>query len=182
MEEKDTMNRALVSYLILLFLFPTLFETIHREIFVSGLKQEKEEEDQTSQTNQTFPCKPTPSTGLGPFYEPNAPERTSVGEGHILSGIVRSSVDCSPIEGARIEIWLAGPDGKYSDEYRATMYSKKSGEYKFESHFPPPYSGRPSHIHVKVEAKGYKPLITQFYPMKGEMDSKFNLVLVPMGQ
>lgn len=130
--------------------------------------------------DQSLPCKPTPSTGTGPFYEPNAPERMSVGKGHTLSGVVRSSVDCSPIEGSRIELWLAGPDGKYSNDYRATVYSVKSGEYKFESHFPPPYSGRPSHIHVKVEAKGYQPLITQFYPVEGQADSKFDLVLIPM--
>lgn len=178
------MNQLLLSYSIVYVLSVAFlgFKSGHaKTVIQESMRTEAEEGPQTSPPNQPSPCKPTPSDGLGPFYEPNAPERMSVGEGHVLSGVVRSSADCSPLEGARIEFWLAGPDGKYSNDYRATMFSKKSGEYRFESHFPPPYSGRPSHIHIKVEAKGYQPLITQFYPVKGQFDSKFDLVLVPIG-
>lgn len=177
------MNRSVMPYSILCFLalFLVGFGNFPKEIFLlEPTRAEAEEGTPSSQTDQTPPCEPTPSAGLGPFYEPNAPERVTVGKGHVLSGVVRSSNDCSPIEGARIELWLAGPDGKYNDNYRATMFSKKTGEYRFESHFPPPYSGRPSHIHMKVEAKGYRPLITQFYPVQGQFDSKFDLVLIPV--
>lgn len=51
--------------------------------------------------------------------------------------------------------------------------------YKFESNFPPPYSGRPSHIHMKITVKGYRTLITQYYPVKGQTGGEFNLVLIP---
>ena len=124
-------------------------------------------------------CKPTPQDSLGPFYKADAPVRSSVGKGYVLSGSVKSSKDCSPIEGARVELWLAGPDGKYSDEYRATVLSEKSGAYRFESHFPPGYSGRPPHIHMRVTKDGFKLLVTQHYPVKGQTQGTFDLVLAP---
>jgi len=52
-------------------------------------------------------CEPTRPDARGPFYKANAPERSKVGEGYVLSGAARSS-DCSPIAGALIEFWLAG--------------------------------------------------------------------------
>ncbi|NIQ38148.1 MAG: intradiol ring-cleavage dioxygenase [Proteobacteria bacterium] len=124
-------------------------------------------------------CQPTPPDSLGPFYKPNAPVRSSVGKGYLLRGVVRSSPDCSPIAGARVEFWLTGPDGRYYDEHRATLFSDESGRYQFESNFPPHYAGRPSHIHIRVSAPGYRTLATQHYPVKGETEKSFDLVLIP---
>jgi protocatechuate 3,4-dioxygenase beta subunit len=124
-------------------------------------------------------CEPTPRDYEGPFYKPNAPLRASVGQGYRLTGTVKSSEDCSPIEGARIEFWLAGPNGRYDDDHRATLFSEKMGSYLFESNFPPPYGGRPSHIHLRVSAKGYKTLVTQYYPAAGHTKAIFDLVLMP---
>jgi len=124
-------------------------------------------------------CKPTPADQLGPFYKLNAPMRTSVGQGYVLSGAVKSSKDCAPIEGARIEFWLAASNGKYDDDHRATVSSDKSGSYQFESNSPPGYSGRPPHIHIRVSASGYKTLVTQHYPVAGQTTATFDLVLVP---
>jgi protocatechuate 3,4-dioxygenase beta subunit len=124
-------------------------------------------------------CTPTPSDALGPFYKPNAPVRSSVGKGYLLSGTVRSARDCSPIEGASVEFWLAGYDGQYDDRYRATIVSTASGTYRFESHFPPPYYGRPPHIHIRVVAAGYRTLVTQHYLAEGKAEATLDLVLVP---
>jgi protocatechuate 3,4-dioxygenase beta subunit len=124
-------------------------------------------------------CKPTRPDALGPFYKPDAPVRSSVGKGYELSGVVKSSEDCSPVEGAKMEFWLAGPAGDYSDDFRATLSSGRAGSYSFESHVPPPYSGRPPHIHIRVSAKGYKTLVTQHYPEKGKNRAVFDIVLVP---
>lgn len=124
-------------------------------------------------------CEPTPSDALGPFYKPNAPVRSSVGKGYLLSGTVRSAKDCSAVEGATLEFWLAGPDGRYGDRYRARIYSTGSGTYRFESHFPPAYFGRPPHIHIRVVASGYRTLVTQHYPEQGKKEATFDLVLVP---
>jgi len=124
-------------------------------------------------------CKPTPPDMLGPFYKPGAPVRSSVGKGYLLKGAVRSSKDCAPVAGARIEFWLAGPGGEYDDEHRATVIADASGAYRFESNFPPPYSGRPPHIHIKASAPGFRTLVTQHYPQKGAKEGSFDLVLVP---
>lgn len=124
-------------------------------------------------------CTPTEADALGPFYKPDAPERSSVGKGYVLTGVVISSADCSPIKQARIEFWLAGPGGQYDDDHRATMFSDKSGGYRFESNFPPPYYGRPPHVHLRVSASGYQTLVTQHYPAQGRSQGTFDLVLLP---
>lgn len=124
-------------------------------------------------------CTPTRADGEGPFYEPNAPERTSVGQGHMLRGVVRRASDCQPLPGAKIEFWQVGPDAQYDDAHRATLFSNSSGEYTFESNFPPGYSGRPPHIHLKVSVEGYRTFTTQFYPQAGQAEATFDLVLVP---
>lgn len=133
----------------------------------------------SDERNRAISCAPTKPDMLGPFYEPGAPVRTDVGDGYQLVGTVRSAKNCSPIEGARVELWLAGPDGKYDDAHRATVVSKESGQYKLESNFPPSYQNRPSHIHVRVTAEGHKTLVTQHYPNAGERNGTFDLVLVP---
>ncbi len=176
------MNRLSVSYLVLCFLFLTFpgFGSTNVETLKLGPKQaQAEDSTKHTQTTHDGSCKPTRPDMLGPFYVPNAPERTSVGKGHILSGVVRSSTDCSHIAGTRIEFWLVGPHGRYDYDHRATLFSDKMGAYKFESNFPPSYAGRPSHIHIKVTVKGYRTLITQYYPAKGQTEGKFDLVLIP---
>lgn len=122
-------------------------------------------------------CAPTQMDALGPFYTPGAPIRDKVGEGYVLTGVVRSAQDCSPIPGAQIDVWMAGPDGVYRDDYRAVLFSAADGSYRFESHFPPPYTGRPPHIHLLVNAPGFATLVTQHYPRLGESQAAFNLVL-----
>jgi len=124
-------------------------------------------------------CTPTEPDMLGPFYKPNAPARSTVGTGYALKGVVRSSVDCSPLPGAVLEFWLAGPEGVYDDAHRATITADQSGAYQFESNVPVPYYGRPPHIHLRVSAKGFKTLVTQHYPEKDAKGAIFDIVLIP---
>jgi catechol 1,2-dioxygenase len=123
-------------------------------------------------------CKPTQPDMLGPFYEPGAPVRTSVGSGYVLSGAVLAAAECKPIPNARIEFWLANPRGDYDDAHRATVFSGERGRYRFESNVPVSYGGRPPHIHVRVRASGYEELVTQHYPERGQRKANFDLVLV----
>jgi catechol 1,2-dioxygenase len=123
-------------------------------------------------------CKPTQPDMLGPFYEPGAPVRTSVGSGYVLSGAVLAADDCKPIRNARIEFWLANPKGEYDDAHRATVFAGERGGYRFESNVPVSYSGRPPHIHVRVTAPGFEELVTQHYPEPGQVKANFDLVLV----
>jgi protocatechuate 3,4-dioxygenase beta subunit len=123
-------------------------------------------------------CPPTPPDALGPFYVPNAPVRSRVGSGYVLRGVVRSSSDCRPIPGARVELWLTGRDG-YDEEHRATLVADEAGRYVFETDRPGPYERRPPHIHVRVAHPGYRTLVTQHYPVDGQAEGTFELVLVP---
>ena len=126
-----------------------------------------------------YQCRPTPPDSLGPFYKPGAPQRQSVGNGYWLRGFVRSAQSCLPIPGARIELWMAGPDGDYTDDFRATVLAEQDGAYRFQSHYPKDYFGRPPHIHIRVSAEGFQPLITQHYPPPGAEKGDFDLVLLP---
>jgi protocatechuate 3,4-dioxygenase beta subunit len=74
---------------------------------------------------------------------------------------------------------MAGPDGEYRDEYRATFFADENGAYSFQSHFPPPYAGRPSHHHLLVTVPGYQTLVTQHYPQEGKNQATFDLILIP---
>jgi protocatechuate 3,4-dioxygenase beta subunit len=102
-----------------------------------------------------------------------------VGKGYVLQGTVRSSKDCRPVPEAKIELWLAGPGGEYDDAHRATIITDALAAYQFESNLPPPYYGRPPHIHLRVSAKGFKTLVTQHYPAGGTVSAVFDIVLVP---
>src|SRR5215204_2560957 len=86
-------------------------------------------------------CKPTQPDMLGPFYEPGAPVRTSVGRGYSLSGTVLGAAECKPIPNARIEFWLANPRGEYDNAHRVTVFAGERGEYRLESNVPVSYGG-----------------------------------------
>ncbi len=139
---------------------------------------------QTALSRSTTPGtkgEPTPADYLGPFYTANAPVRSSVGQGYQLKGMVMSSANCTPIGKAVIELWLTGPDGTYDDDHRATIFSNDSEQYRFESNFPPGYSGRPPHIHIRISAEGFQTLATQHYPTHGQTTGEFDIFLVPIG-
>jgi len=125
-------------------------------------------------------CPPTRFDEIGPFYRPGAPERLLIGKGYILKGTVRAVKGCAPLPGARIEIWQVGPSGQYDDAHRTTLHADASGGYRLETDFPPPYVGRPPHIHLLIDAPGYDRLITQHYPKPGRTEAVFDLVLEPL--
>ncbi len=161
---------AVIFFLVLCLFFSALYSNF---ILAENLSM-------TAQVKKyKIGCRPTQPDALGPFYKPNAPLRNSVGTGYKLSGMVISSNDCTPIPAARIELWMAGPDGDYKDIYRATVVSNEAGEYYFESHLPPSYLRRPPHIHMRVSADGHRTLVTQHYPKDRAKRGAFDLVLIP---
>src|SRR5574341_2341975 len=109
-------------------------------------------------------CRPTASDSEGPFYTPSAPERSSIGRGLVVTGVVRTAGSCAPIPRARIEWWQANPQGQYDDTHRASQAADQEGKYRFETSVPGIYPGRPLHLHVKVSAPGHRSLTTQLYP------------------
>jgi protocatechuate 3,4-dioxygenase beta subunit len=123
-------------------------------------------------------CPPTAPDAEGPFYKPGAPRRDATGKGLVVSGAVRSAGSCAPLSGARVEWWQANPGGRYEDTHRGHLLSNGDGAYRLDTDFPPPYAGRPSHIHFKVSAPGHRTLTTQLYPRAGQTRIMFDLVLV----
>ena len=74
---------------------------------------------------------------------------------------------------------MAGPDGEYGDEWRATFFSGNDGSYQLISNVPPPYTGRPPHHHLRVTADGFQELVTQHYPVDGSTAATADLVIQP---
>jgi catechol 1,2-dioxygenase len=101
------------------------------------------------------------------------------------------SPDGKPVTDALVDVWHSTNDGIYSffnpavpDEYllRARIPAERNGTVGFESIMPVPYeipkdgptgylmndvlgrhSWRPAHLHFKITADGFRPLITQLY-------------------
>jgi len=82
-----------------------------------------------------------------------------------ITGTVRSA-DCKPVAHASLDVWHADEKGEYDGagyRYRGIVLTDALGRYRLETILPPPYSGRPRHIHVKVQAPGRRILTTQLY-------------------
>jgi hydroxyquinol 1,2-dioxygenase len=125
----------------------------------------------------------SPDVGLGGDVARGAP-----GEPCWVSGTV-TGTDGTPIAGARIEVWEADADGRYDVQYgdervtgRGHLHTDESGGYRFWAVTPTPYpipddgpvgaflraTGRSpmraSHLHLMVEADGYRTLVTHVFP------------------
>jgi protocatechuate 3,4-dioxygenase beta subunit len=122
-------------------------------------------------------CAATPGEAGDSSYRANAPVRSQVGTGFMLTGIVRSSIDCSVITRAHVEFWLAGPNG-YDEAHRGTVITDGTGRYRFESNFPGGGGWRP-HIHLRIAVPGFRTLVTVYFPRAGSAAGTFDLVLEP---
>jgi len=123
-------------------------------------------------------CPPTRPDMLGPFYEPNSPERSVTGRGLVITGRVASAKGCAPLPGAQLARWSANPRGDYDAEHRGAQRADGTGRYRYETDLPGRYPGRPLHLHVRVTAPGHKPLVTQLYPRPGQAVMEVELVLL----
>jgi protocatechuate 3,4-dioxygenase beta subunit len=126
-----------------------------------------------------FRCAPTPEDGFGPFGRGMPPLRARIGSGHVLTGVVLSALDCRPIRGARVELWQANRNGRYTRATSATVVTDRLGSFRFEGPYPPSYEGREPHIHMRIIAAGHKPLLARYVPAKGARSGRVRLVLEP---
>jgi len=123
---------------------------------------------------------------LGPFFRKDAPERndlTYLGNDSEMELKVRGRIfgtDCEkPLANIEIDIWHCDHKRDYdmtSDLYRcrAKLFTNHEGEYWFKTFVPPPYQGRPKHIHYLVhETETHQELVTQLY-FKGDKKIKKN--------
>jgi protocatechuate 3,4-dioxygenase beta subunit len=104
----------------------------------------------------------------GPFYIDPKLVRSDITEGKAgLPMQLRLQVvnaDCSPVAGARVDVWHCDADGVYSGVQnlggaadtsgqtylRGTQTSDATGSVAFQTIFPGWYSGRTTHVHYKV--------------------------------
>lgn len=117
-------------------------------------------------------CAPTLDDGVSPSYRPDAPIRSAVGRGHILTGVVRSSRGCLPIAGARLELWPEEGQRDHPDASRATLFTDRDGRYRFEC-------DPPEHIHMRISAPGYRTIGVNSYHPDGQTTGSLDLVLAP---
>ena len=110
---------------------------------------------------------------LSPSYRPGAPVREVVGQGHVLTGTVRSSRDCAPVAGARVELWPEIAGQGHPDGQRATVVTGADGGYRFQS-------DPPEHIHMLVSAEGFEPLASNRYHPEGRAAGRFDVLLTPV--
>ena len=124
-------------------------------------------------------CPPTLDDGAGPFGRGAPPRRSKIGTGHVLTGTVLSSVDCSPIGAARVHLWQANRRYEYLRSGSATVVTDRNGRFRLEG--PPPVSvdGRPAHIHIRVVAAEHELLFTRYVRRPGATRGSVRLVLVP---
>src|SRR5207244_9597640 len=99
-------------------------------------------------------CPPTRPDMLGPFYEPNSPERPVTGRGLVITGRVASAKGCAPLSGAQLEWWSANPRGDYDAEHRGAPRADGTGRYRYQPDLPGRYPGRRLHLPVPVTAPG----------------------------
>jgi protocatechuate 3,4-dioxygenase beta subunit len=142
-------------------------------------------DDAPAQTVALVPsCILTPQAIEGPYYFDAKMQRTDITEGHPgaplrLRFVVMEASSCRPIAGARVDVWHAGADGRYSgytgqgDDHtidttganfmRGTQLADSRGEARFKTVYPGWYEGRTAHIHFKVFTERKNVLTGQMY-------------------
>jgi len=121
---------------------------------------------------------------LGPFFRPHAPFRNQISALRQMDEVPIKVIgkligaDCqTPLADTVIDIWHCDYNKNYdmdSTDYtcRGKIKTNASGEYFFNTYIPPPYGGRPKHIHYLIdEVEGFQSLATQLY-FKGDKKIK----------
>src|SRR5919199_2773109 len=135
----------------------------------------------STSTNKTCTLTPsliesegTPQQIEGPYFVDNMPNRSDIrsdpSDGSVQKGIplhlvihvysVNKNGSCSPLKGAKVDIWHANSQGIYSDIADQGTIGKKflrgyqmtdnNGTVRFTTIYPGWYQGRAIHIHDKV--------------------------------
>jgi protocatechuate 3,4-dioxygenase beta subunit len=129
-------------------------------------------------------CTLTPASVPGPFYFDPKLQRADITEGHPgapvrLRFIVMDAANCTPISGARVDVWQTRADGYYSGYrgqgdrrnvdtsgstfMRGTQIGDALGEATFRSIYPGWYPGRTVHVHFKIILDDRDMLTGQMY-------------------
>jgi protocatechuate 3,4-dioxygenase beta subunit len=125
-------------------------------------------------------CVVTPTATEGPFFIDDAFNRSDLTTGTRAPAVVKGmplalnvsvqrvrGTDCSPLVGARVDLWHSDADGVYSalagegtpDEsyLRGYQVTDSKGAAHFTTIYPGWYRGRTPHIHYKVRGEPLRP-------------------------
>lgn len=128
-------------------------------------------------------CVLTPEAIEGPFYFDPALVRSDIAEGLpgaplTLTFALVDAATCAPLAGARLDIWHADADGRYSGYgnqgdarkstrnatfLRGTQFTDGQGVARFRTVYPGWYPGRTPHVHLKAILDDREMLTTQVY-------------------
>lgn len=129
-------------------------------------------------------CLVTPRSIEGPFYLDPRLVRADIDEGRPGARLrmrlrVIEAGPCTPIPGARVDVWHADAQGLYSGYegqgdrgrvstvgetfLRGTQFSDDAGWASFETIYPGWYPGRATHVHFKVLIEARTLLTGQMY-------------------
>lgn len=115
---------------------------------------------------------PTDETHTGPWYEPGAPETTSLwqptqaGTPLVLHGTVLNTSGL-PLADTLVELWHTNAAGDYPP-LRASLHTGSDGSFRILTVLPGHNRGyRARHIHFVVTHPDYRRLVTRIY-FKGD--------------
>jgi protocatechuate 3,4-dioxygenase beta subunit len=132
-------------------------------------------------------CVLTPQTEEGPFYFDPRLVRADITEKQpgvplALEMRVVTAGDCTPVPGARVDVWHADAQGVYSGYsgqwgtgesasrsapgktfLRGTQFADEEGFVKFGTLYPSWYRGRTPHIHFKILLEPREVAVSQLY-------------------
>src|SRR5882757_3145889 len=128
-----------------------------------------EDPDKVTAATAAKACKLTPEVTEGPFYVALDKIRRDITEGR--SGVpltlkirVIDVKRCAPIHAAAVDVWHCDAGGLYSDEasngtsgqtyLRGVQLTNKKGYATLKTVYPGHYTGRATHIHLKVHIGG----------------------------
>ena len=89
-------------------------------------------------------------------YIPHAPAADDLGSGFVITGTVRSADGCEPLEGVRVQVWLATETGGEQDN-RASVRTGTDGRYRIATAPTIAQFGEPN-IHVGYDDEHYEPV------------------------
>jgi protocatechuate 3,4-dioxygenase beta subunit len=125
--------------------------------------------DEVTAATAARACRLTPEVTEGPFYVALDKIRRDITEGRpgvplTLKIRVIDVKRCAPIHSAAVDVWHCDAGGLYSDEssngtsgqtyLRGVQLTNKRGLATFETVYPGHYTGRATHIHLKVHIGG----------------------------
>jgi hypothetical protein len=130
----------------------------------------------TTAERRTVNCEATESNPGGTNnYIPDAPLRDDLGSGFVITGLVRSAAGCEPLEGVRIQVWLATATGGEQDN-RASVLTGAGGRFRIRTAPTVPQFGEPN-IHVAYDGDAFRSVFIRRVVDEDDTRAVVNLTL-----